>query len=135
MQEPSFEKCLVQSTRRCEGLQKCRFGDSQVLAKILRFRTGIQKAIQFRKAENTSFVNLMKYTINSPRHIFGVHDKRSSYFCSKTTAEDNIFHKLEETQLFNRIMMFLEQLTRHCKILLRDVDSDVEIVNSITRSQ
>jgi len=102
---------------------------------ILRFRTAVTKAIQYRKNENltASHLSLKNDIDNSIKHIFGKHDNCDNYFCNKNTEATPEFDLIcSSKELFVRLIQIVSALSNNSRSLIEDVDNNVvERFNSI----
>jgi len=123
-------KALSQESRMPIGGRKLLYN------KILRFRTGVQKAIQFRKTNPNKMEGqllLAKDIQNSIKHIFGHHSDCDSYFCGKNGSSEE-YEQLTTNykELHLRLLVIVANLASNARSLIENVDSNiVENFNSI----
>lgn len=114
-----------------------KIGDS-----ILRCRTAITKAAEYRRKEDTSNpekVNRLRLDIlNMPSHVFGEHKscKERGYFCElepqPASTTGNLVPGLISADLYPAVTEVVKDLSRHSRSLITDVTSNsVEHYNSI----
>lgn len=105
---------------------------------ILRFRTAVTKAIEFRKSQNTSTAEKIKELqldiLNGPKHIFGDHTGcvERKYFCpGPKNNEDNIVPDLIKSGLFEDIMVAVRRVACQSNSLIYDfTNNSAELYNS-----
>ncbi|XP_063226423.1 uncharacterized protein LOC134533104 [Bacillus rossius redtenbacheri] len=110
-----------------------------VYSKMSKLSIGVQKAIAYRKSQDTDFqvkVSQLKCDIeNGPSHVFGEHKNCSTlgYFCDgRKDGESNLVPELEKNSLWSHIYKACQYLAAHSRSLIHDVDSNkVEQFNSI----
>lgn len=109
-------------------------------SRILRIRTAMAKAVQYRLEENNTMeekiVNLKMDMNNIISHVFGEHNAcaRIGYFCdeSQKENEENYIPQLKKCGLYEKLQNALKQISWHFKSLLQDKDSNrVETFNSV----
>ncbi|KAG8189246.1 hypothetical protein JTE90_013774 [Oedothorax gibbosus] len=103
---------------------------------ILRVRSCIVKAIEFRSQEDVAFServnNLRSDILNSIYHIFGDHRKCASYFCSKIASGKCLMDEIEGTELLYSLMSILNSIAYHSKSLIINATNNIaEEFNSI----
>lgn len=109
---------------------------------ILRCRTAVTKAVQFRKTEKTlnpEKVDQLRLDIlNIPSHVFGEHRKcvERGYFCQEMhvvePSKSNIVPDLVEAGLYQQVSEVVKDISRHSRSLITDVTSNtVEHYNSL----
>lgn len=104
---------------------------------ILRFRTAVTKAIEYRKKQdvttNTKIRELEFDILNGPKHIFGDHSGCGDrdYFCTGAKDDKNMVPELEESGYFEEIMIAVRRVAYHSKSLIHDVtNNSAELYNS-----
>nr|CAI5865414.1 unnamed protein product [Callosobruchus analis] len=108
-----------------------------VEGKILKLRTAIKKAVQFRKAEagtvQSKSIKLKRDILNVASHVWQHKDcVELGYFCTKAVPDpENIVPNLADTGLYCQIQDQLRYLSNHSTSLIFDLDSNlVESLNS-----
>lgn len=104
---------------------------------ILRFRTAVTKAIEYRKNQdvttNSKIMELEFDILNGPKHIFGDHSGcgQRDYFCTGGKDEKNMVPDLEKSGIFEAIMTAVRRVAYHSKSLIHDVtNNSAELYNS-----
>lgn len=121
---------------------KGRFGKLRHVIdnRILRIRTAVTKAVQYRLEEQTSMqekiVSLKMDLNNVISHVFGEHNEcaKIGYFCdgSQKENEENYIPQLKKYGLYEKLQNALKYLTWNAKSLLQNKDSNrVETFNSV----
>lgn len=107
---------------------------------ILRLRSAVTKAVQFRKREDIpsfsqKITSLQKDMINSPSHIFGEHlrCKELKYFCQgPKEGEENLIPEMKKFGMYQQIMRHVSYLAANAKsLLLNETNNPAELFNSI----
>ncbi|KYN11117.1 hypothetical protein ALC57_16741 [Trachymyrmex cornetzi] len=101
-------------------------------SRILRIRTAVTKAVQYRLEEQTSMqekiVSLKLDLNNVISHVFGKHNKyaKIGYFCdgSQKENEENYIPQLKKCGLYEKLQNILKYLTWNAKSLLQNKDSN-----------
>lgn len=108
--------------------------------KILKLRTCVVKAIEYRNKETTSWQtkvqNLKKDIENSPSHCFGEHTKckELGYFCDGEAKgnEKNLIPEMKETPIYDKLTDIVRSLASFSNSLIYNVDSNsVEQYNAV----
>jgi len=121
---------------------KGRFGKLRNIIgnRILKIRTAVTKAVQFRLKEHNTIqekIKSLKIDLNNViSHVFGEHNEcaRIGYFCdgSQKENEENYIPELKKCGLYEKLQNALKHISWNCKSLLQDKDSNrVETFNSV----
>ncbi|XP_031357002.1 uncharacterized protein LOC116180949 isoform X2 [Photinus pyralis] len=105
---------------------------------ILRFRSAVTKAIQFRKSQDlptsSKVRELERDILNGPKHIFGDHSEcqERGYFCQgPKEGEINLVPDLQNCGIFEDVMSAVRSVAYQSKSLVYDVTNNVaELYNS-----
>ncbi|KAK5639603.1 hypothetical protein RI129_012095 [Pyrocoelia pectoralis] len=105
---------------------------------LLRFRTAITKAIEYRKSQSISLQAKIKELegdiLNGPKHILGDHSGCSErgYFCKGPKEdEQNLLPELRNCELYQDLMTALQRVVTHANSLIHDVTNNAaELYNS-----
>lgn len=109
----------------------------EITKNILRLRTAITKAIEYRKESTDNLglaTQLLKKDIdNSIRHVFGDHKDCASYFCKQDLSETNLYNDLKKVpELLTRLNCIISSISNHSRSLIKNLDSNiVEQINSM----
>ncbi|XP_046396856.1 uncharacterized protein LOC124163807 [Ischnura elegans] len=106
---------------------------------VLRFRTAVTKAVEFRKSQDIPLPKktqlLERDILNSPSHIFGEHEKcKIGYFCDGKVKSDqkNYIPELKRSGVYEKLMCIVKNISRHSRSLIYDVDNNpVEHYNAV----
>lgn len=97
---------------------------------LKRISVGIQMAIKHWKESSESFMQqvseLAKDIYNTPHHVFGSHQKCSSYFCNGVANEKeiNFIPKMMENGFLQKLQNIIGRVSNHSKSLIYFVDSN-----------
>lgn len=101
--------------------------------RILRIRSAITKAIEFRQSENSlhpqKIEELRKDILNCPSHVFGEHkvcSERGYKFCkaAERPTEKNLVPELEDSGLYGKINVLIRDISAHSRSLIENVTSN-----------
>lgn len=121
---------------------KGRFGKLRnvIGSRILRIRTAVTKAVQYRLEEQTTMqqkITSLKIDLNNViSHVFGEHNECANigYFCdgSQKENEENFIPQLKKCGLYEKLQNTLKYISWNAKSLLQNKDSNrVETFNSV----
>lgn len=110
----------------------------EVLGRVLRLRTAITKATEFRIGEDTSFdkkVELLRGDIsNAPSHVYGEHArcKDINYFKCDNKNEKNLVLAMKDCGIYDDILTALKRLEDNASSLIMNMDNNLaEHYNSV----
>lgn len=110
-----------------------------VSASILRLRTCVKMAINYRVKEDTNFSTKVEYLVqdlkNIPFHVFGDHkacEERGYFKCSRKGNEVNYIPAMEACGILQDIDVSLNRLIHNAASLINNMDNNLaECYNSV----